>query len=100
MFHAKPVSKRMMEAPVGVPPKKAAVLIGKETSTRTHSCNRGIELNYFTCEEPQSPAFALKSRMAERNLQKAPMPEPEPVRKLNTYSVKPVLYVTSRVAIQ
>jgi len=55
VFHAKPVSKRMMEAPVGVPPKKAAVLI-----------------------EPQSPAFALKSRMAERNLQKAPMPDPEP----------------------
>ena len=55
VFHAKPVSKRMMEAPVGVPPKKAAVLI-----------------------EPQSPAFALKSRMAERNLQKAPAPEPEP----------------------
>ena len=32
VFHAKPVSKRMMEAPVGVPPKKAAVLIGKETT--------------------------------------------------------------------
>ena len=55
VFHAKPVSKRMMEAPIGVPAKKAAVLI-----------------------EPQSPAFALKSRMAERNLQKAPIPEPEP----------------------
>jgi len=54
VFHAKPVSKRMMEAPIGVPPKKAAVLI-----------------------EPQSPAFALKSRMVERNLQKAPLPEPE-----------------------
>ena len=25
VFHAKPVSKRMMEAPIGVPPKKAAV---------------------------------------------------------------------------
>ena len=32
VFHAKPVSKRMMEAPVGVPPKKAAVLIGKATN--------------------------------------------------------------------
>ena len=32
VFHAKPVSKRMMEAPVGVPPKKAAVLIGKGTT--------------------------------------------------------------------
>ena len=77
VFHAKPVSKRMMEAPVGVPPKKAAVLIGKETLT--HFCKCGRELTYITCEEPQSPAFALKSRMAERNLQKAPMPDPEPV---------------------
>ena len=32
VFHAKPVSKRMMEAPVGVPPKKAVVLIGKKTN--------------------------------------------------------------------
>lgn len=52
VFTAKPVNKRVMAAPVGVPEKRANILI-----------------------EPQSPAFSLKSRMAERNLAKAAVVE-------------------------
>lgn len=52
VFTAKPVNKRVLAAPVGVPEKRANVLI-----------------------EPQSPAFSLKSRMAERNLAKAAVVE-------------------------
>ena len=67
-------------------PRRLPSSLVRELTTLTRFCKRGLHLNHFTCEEPQSPAFALKSRMAERNLQKAPMPEPEPVRTLNTWS--------------
>jgi len=55
-FHARPMPKAMMSAPQGVPERKVMPVI-----------------------EPQSPAFALKGRMAERKPRVEPEPAPEPV---------------------
>ena len=55
-FHAKPVPKTMMAGPSGVPGRKVLPIV-----------------------EPQSPAFALKARMADRKPRAEPEPEPEPV---------------------
>eukprot|EP00090_Calanus_glacialis_P044282 TRINITY_DN7885_c0_g1_i1.p1 TRINITY_DN7885_c0_g1~~TRINITY_DN7885_c0_g1_i1.p1 ORF type:complete len:750 (-),score=309.01 TRINITY_DN7885_c0_g1_i1:165-2360(-) len=57
-FHARPVPKGMMAAPSGVPERKVMPVI-----------------------EPQSPAFALKGRMADRKPRFEPEPAPEPVVK-------------------
>jgi len=57
-FHARPVPKGLMAAPQGVPEKKVLPVI-----------------------EPQSPAFALKGRMADRKPKFEPEPAPEPVVK-------------------
>jgi len=58
VFHARPVPKGLMAAPKGVPERKVLPVI-----------------------EPQSPAFALKGRMAERKPRYEPEPAPEPVVK-------------------
>jgi len=57
-FHARPVPKGIMSAPQGVPERKVLPVI-----------------------EPQSPAFALKGRMADRKPKYEPEPVPEPVVK-------------------
>ena len=54
-FSAKPVPKGIMSGPIGVPEKRLLPMV-----------------------EPQSPAFALKTRMAERKPKAEPEPEPEP----------------------
>jgi len=58
-FHARPVPKGIMAAPQGVPEKRVQQVI-----------------------EPQSPAFALKGRMADRKPRMEPEPAPEPVVKV------------------
>jgi len=58
-FHARPVPKGIMAAPQGVPEKRIQQVI-----------------------EPQSPAFALKGRMADRKPRMEPEPAPEPVVKV------------------
>eukprot|EP00092_Neocalanus_flemingeri_P022685 GFUD01024605.1.p1 GENE.GFUD01024605.1~~GFUD01024605.1.p1 ORF type:complete len:734 (-),score=225.55 GFUD01024605.1:140-2341(-) len=58
-FHARPVPKGMMAAPQGVPERKVLPVI-----------------------EPQSPAFALKGRMADRKPRYEPEPAPEPVMRV------------------
>jgi len=55
-FHARPVPKGIMAAPQGVPERKVQPVI-----------------------EPQSPAFALKGRMADRKPKVEVEPAPEPV---------------------
>jgi len=57
-FQAKPLPKHILTGPSGVPDRKTLPIV-----------------------EPQSPAFALKSRMAERKNKPEPEPEPEPVIK-------------------
>lgn len=59
-FTARPLPKKILDAPLGVPEKKVQEVI-----------------------VPQSPAFALKSRLAERKFTVPQEPvEPEPVRKI------------------
>ena len=55
-FSAKPVPRGIMAGPVGVPDRRCLPVV-----------------------EPQSPAFALKTRMAERKPHPEPEPELEPV---------------------
>ena len=76
-FHARPVPKGLMAAPQGVPERKVLPVIGKVF--------RKIFKHFLTCpsnvSEPQSPAFALKGRMAERKPKFEPEPVSEPVVK-------------------
>ena len=55
-FSAKPVSRSIVSSSSGIPDKRMLPVV-----------------------EPQSPAFALKTRMAERKPKAEPEPEPEPV---------------------
>jgi len=55
-FQAKPLPKHILTGPSGVPDRKTLPIV-----------------------EPQSPAFALKSRMADRKYKPEPEPEPEPI---------------------
>eukprot|EP00088_Acartia_fossae_P040797 TRINITY_DN4252_c0_g1_i3.p1 TRINITY_DN4252_c0_g1~~TRINITY_DN4252_c0_g1_i3.p1 ORF type:complete len:767 (+),score=251.71 TRINITY_DN4252_c0_g1_i3:80-2380(+) len=59
-FHAKPVSKKILEGPVGVPTKKVAPII-----------------------EPESPAFRLKERMASRRPMAEPVVEQDRIIRAN-----------------
>lgn len=56
LFTAKPAPRAALAGPVGVPERKQLPVV-----------------------DPQSPAFVLKSRMAERKPRAEPEPEPEPV---------------------